>query len=411
MSRITWQCSGAICVLLTLGVVRAATADSFTLLHTFAESGNINPNELSVDGSTLYGTTTEGGTYNEGTLYSMNRDGSNFQILHNFESLTPGGEWPFSSLVQVAQTLYGSSNAPAAYSINKDGTNAQILSAQFPEVDGLSVIESKLYGGGSMGDLGGGNYGAIFSMNLDGSDLQNLHVFTGFNGDGYQPSGILTQVGSTLYGTTQGALGFGGAASTLFSMNLDGSSFHTLHTFNGFGGSVFDEIPDPHLTVIGSSLYGVTTQNFSSEMFAINLDGSNFRVLHTFASGPPSVLSDGGPLAAGLTLVGSTFYGVQTKGGSDGLGSLFSINPDGSNYQVLHSFTTTGGAYPSTPLTLVGSTLYGATENSTGDPNYGGSGPSTLFAYAIPEPSTATLLLLGSLGSHIAGMIRRRRVS
>jgi uncharacterized repeat protein (TIGR03803 family) len=144
-------------------------------------------------------------------------------------------------------------------------------------------------------------------------------------------------------------------------------------------------------------------------MFAIDLNGANFRVLHTFASGPPSVLSDGGPLAAGLTLVGSTFYGVQSTGGSNGLGALFSIQPDGSNYQVLHSFTGTGGVYPSTQLTVVGSTLYGATENSTGDPNYGGSGPSTLFAYTIPEPSTAMLLFLGCLGLPIAVLMRRRR--
>ena len=76
--------------------------------------------------------------------------------------------------------------------------------------------------------------------------------------------------------------------------------------------------------------------------------------LHSFDQDP----TNGAYPEAGLTLVGSTLFGTTRGGGDDGLGTVFSMNPDGSDYQVLHSFTgaATDGQGPDGNLTLVGST-------------------------------------------------------
>jgi uncharacterized repeat protein (TIGR03803 family) len=62
-----------------------------------------------------------------------------------------------------------------------------------------------------------------------------------------------------------------------------------------------------------------------------------------------------------LTLSGTTLYGTSPLGGSDGGGTIFQINTDGSGYQVLYQFATIGstGSMPNGSPILSGSTLYG----------------------------------------------------
>ena len=50
---------------------------------------------------------------------------------------------------------------------------------------------------------------------------------------------------------------------------------------------------------------------------------------------------------------------MTTGGGTSNVGTIFSINTDGSGYQNLASFNVTDGKYPVDGLTLSGSTLYG----------------------------------------------------
>ena len=72
-------------------------------------------------------------------------------------------------------------------------------------------------------------------------------------------------------------------------------------------------------------------------MFAVNTDGTGFRVLHSFTSIIPSdytdgrglvvgTNSDGGWPQGGLILYGNTLYGTATRGGIGGNGTIFSIS-------------------------------------------------------------------------------------
>ncbi len=60
---------------------------------------------------TLYGTTEFGGLYNEGVVFSIKEDGSDFSILHHFGNVEElDGRLPFGSLTLVNGVLYGTAS-------------------------------------------------------------------------------------------------------------------------------------------------------------------------------------------------------------------------------------------------------------------------------------------------------------
>ena len=55
--------------------------------------------------------------------------------------------------------------------------------------------------------------------------------------------------------------------------------------------------------------------------------------------------SDGAYPAAGLILSGNTLYGTASGGGTNGNGTVFAVNTDGTGFTVLHTFTATRSHY------------------------------------------------------------------
>lgn len=201
-----------------------------------------------------------------------------------------------------------------------------------------------------------------------GQTVSILRSFTEVGGDGFGAYGGLTLGGSTLYGTTRG--GGIGNNGIVYKMNLDGSGFRVLHSFTGGGGDGSNPYCD--LMLSGSTLYGTTAFGGSSNrgtIFKINIDGSGFNLLHSFSGGS----SDGQyPNSARLVLSGSTLYGTTPGGGSNACGTVYKIGSDGSGFGILHSFNGSGdGKAPYGGLTLNGSTLYGTTHD--GGPSNGGT--------------------------------------
>lgn len=93
-----------------------------------------------------------------------------------------------------------------------------------------------------------------------------------------------------------------------------------------------------------------------------------FTLLHGFSGGPGD-----GKWGAGLTLVDSTLYGATSNGGSANDGTLFRLATDGGGYQVLHNFSASlsDGNAPTGPVAISGSKLYGTT--ALGGVNNGGT--------------------------------------
>ncbi len=247
----------------------------------------------------------------------------------------------------------------------------------------LTYDGSWLYGTTQYGGTTG--WGTVFKMDLNGSGFQLLHSFNK-DTDGSRPASSVTVSGSYLYGMT--------SSGTVYRINKSNGDFTTLQSgLSGYGG----------VTVTDSKLYGMTLDGGefgAGSIFSMNLDGSDLETLHSFGSG-----SDGRAPYNGLTLADSTLYGATSYGGPFDLGTVFAIGADGSGYHVMHSFVPNdvAGCNPDCDVTIVGSTLYATTEN-------GGAGGGVLFSMAVPEPSTAVFLVAAALALLYRMMKKRPNV-
>jgi uncharacterized repeat protein (TIGR03803 family) len=366
----------------------STTPDSLTILHSF-DGEALPQGDLTLSGSTLFGMTFGGGVNGYGTIFQVNPDGTGFQVLHSFGSSSFDAVEPQGDLTLSGSTLYGM-GLGAIFQINTDGTGYQVL-YNFGSVanDGanpsgsltLSGSGSALYGMTKSG--GAHSSGTIFQINTDGTGYKVLYSFGGIANDGRFPYGSLTLSvsGTTLYGMTSAGGAYGsqvGGYGTIFQINTDGTGYQVLYSF----GSVARDGANPSgsltLSGSGSVLYGMTPQGGSNGLgaiFRINTDGTGYQVLHSL----DSATNDGFSPSGSLTLSGSTLYGMNSQGGSSGgYGTIFQINTDGSGYQVLYDFGSIAndGRFPNGSLTLLGSVLYGMTED-------GGSGGGTIFALCI----------------------------
>jgi len=135
--------------------------------------------------------------------------------------------------------------------------------------------------------------------------------------------------------------------------------------------------PNAGLMLANNTLYGTAADAGSwgaGTVFAVNIDGTDFRVLHSFTGG-----SDGANPWAGFILSGNTLYGTAYSGGASGLGTVFAVNTDGTGFTNLYSFTGgSGGANPIGGLTLSSSILYGTARFG------GSSGSGTAFSVPLP---------------------------
>jgi uncharacterized repeat protein (TIGR03803 family) len=236
-----------------------------------------------------------------------------------------------------------------------------------------NTLYGTTWGGGSSSDIG-----TVFAINISGGCFTNMHSFTGSDGD--NPYAGLTLSGNTLYGTASGGGNWGGiglGSGTVFAINTDGSNFRVLNQFTGGsdGGA-----PYGGLILSGSTLYGTAmrgTTNDTGTVVAIDdFVGGGKMILHTFTVGSGSLYtnSDGADPYGGLILSGNTLYGTAEQGGSSGNGTVFAVNTDSTGFTNLHSFTGTDGANPYGGLILSGNTLYGTSQDG------GINGYGTVFA-------------------------------
>ncbi len=204
-----------------------------------------------------------------------------------------------------------------------------------------------------------------------------LYQFGAVANDGDSPLGQMVMVGSTLYGITL----YGGTSDrgTIYTVNTN--TWAVTPVYNFLGGATNSAYPEGSLVLSGTTLYGVTYNGgvsnagtiFSYKTGLIVFGQSRYSLLHSFGGTP----SDGVNPKGRLLLSGSKLYGTTYYGGTNGVGTLFSINTDGTGYSSFHSFTgsTSGGAYPQGGLAQYGSYLYGTTLSG------GATGHGLIFSY------------------------------
>ena len=355
------------------GAIFALNIDGtgFRILHTFTASSGYGPvatytnndgarpnGGLLLSGSTLYGVASYGGLSGSGTVFALNTDGTGFKVLYNFtgfSDVTNGptatnadGAIPNSCVIFSGSRLYGvaglggDSDRGTVYGLGMDGTDFSALysfTAPSPNAatnsDGgwpfgrLVLSGDVLYGTAMRG--GDWGNGTVFAVNKDGT-FTNLHSFQGTN-DGAVPLNGLLLSGSTLYGTTEYGGGTRGGSvfsgsGTVFRVMTNGSDYRTLYKFTARTYTNSDgAAPVAGLTLSGNTLYGTAGLGGvwgSGTLFALNIDGTGFSVLHSFAPGMTN--SDGFAPFGRLTLSGNTLFGTTAYGGSSGNGTVFKIS-------------------------------------------------------------------------------------
>ncbi len=433
-------------VLLLCLLAANGRAQTFTNLHSFtAISGSEGYNGTNSDGefaflglllsgNTLYGAAQAGGSSGWGTVFAVNTDGTGFTNLHSFTATSGSngndssgtnsdGAEPNGGFILSGNTLYGTAQAGGnsgwgtVFALNTDGTGFTNLhsftatsgsagsygtnSEGASPYAGLLLSGNTLYGTAQYG--GSSGWGAVFAVNTDGTGFTNLHSFTatsgsaggdGINSDGANPVGGLILSGNTLYGTAiqGGTAGWG----TVFAVNTDGTGFTNLHSFTKTSGSAGGHginsdggWPWDALILSGNTLYGTAAVAGSSgygTVFAVNTNGTGFTNLHSFIGGIGGARPRAGLILAGNTLYGTTFEGGGSAGTS-GYGTVFAINTNGTGFSMLHAFAgaPNEGAKPEAGLTLLGTTLFGA--SSAG----GAYGNGTVFSLSFPSPQLTIL--------------------
>ncbi|HTL57804.1 MAG TPA: choice-of-anchor tandem repeat GloVer-containing protein [Candidatus Limnocylindrales bacterium] len=330
----------------------ATNGSVFTNLHSFSPTAgpaNANPDgaipqaKLILDANTLYGTAIGGGSSGVGTIFAVNTDATAFRTLHSFTGplANSDGAYPHAGLILSGSTLYGTTTEGGSvgngtiFKVNTDGNDfaalytftARNLNASrfYTNSDGahpwagLVLVGNTLYGTAAEGGPSGG--GTVFALNSDGTGFRTLHSFiastNSSNLEGAYPYGGLIVAGNLLFGTTE----FGGSTGngTVFAVNIDGTGFTNLHSFTGLDGAR----PTAELVMNGNSLYGTTSFGGSlgkGTLFTMNTDGAGFKTLHTFTGD-----TDGAFPFGGLVLFNNTLYGTASAGGSSDLGTVYGL--------------------------------------------------------------------------------------
>jgi uncharacterized repeat protein (TIGR03803 family) len=156
---------------------------SYAVLHSFTNSPDgANPlGKPLVTGGVLYATASSGGTNGSGTVFSMSTDGSNFRVLHSFNgfSLTDGAT-PDAGLLLIGGKLYGTTSTGGAFgggtvfSVGTNGSGFTIVHSFNGLTDGqtpvgdLVFFDNSLYGTASASFNGGGTVWRLVLLKIAG---------------------------------------------------------------------------------------------------------------------------------------------------------------------------------------------------------------------------------------------------
>jgi uncharacterized repeat protein (TIGR03803 family) len=304
-------------------------SDQENVLHSFVPGGGgllpyaalINVNGV------LYGTTAEGGSSDEGTIFKITTSGKE-SAIYSFGTASEDGLEPTACLLNVNGMLYGTTslggtyNAGTVFSVTTSGKETVLYSFGKTSADGevpqagLTNVNGMLYGTTAEG--GAYSFGTVFDITTSGKESV-IHTFQN-SGDGVLPYAGLINVGGTLYSTTVG----GGTKEegTIFKITTSGKEA-LLYSFGRRSSD--GEYPYVGLLNVKGKFYGETIEggtHSAGTVFSVTQSGKE-SVLYNFGTAS----GDGTEPRGALINVNGTLYGTTGSGGTNSNGIVFSLKP------------------------------------------------------------------------------------
>ncbi|MBS9524135.1 T9SS type A sorting domain-containing protein [Litoribacter alkaliphilus] len=294
----------------------------------------------------LYGTAAGG--KGVGTIFGINADGTGFTVLRNLDS-NEDGAYPTGLIEGSDGHIYGVNSGGGVhlggtiFKMSPDGSDFSALRHIHPELDGGNINGQLVEGPngllyGLARDEGPEGFGSLFSISKEG-DFNVVYAFSEARA-GRSPNGSLTlgQDGR-LYGfTTEGARNRKG---TIFSIGLDGRDLQVLYEtpFRDQGMFPIDHMVegDPGI------FYGVMVtgpDDFFSFLdyglvFKLTVEDLNFEILQTFVVEEDGVPDIGLAIDNQGNLYGGTDINFQPYDPITQSGVVFKLSAGDYNYEIL----------------------------------------------------------------------------
>jgi uncharacterized repeat protein (TIGR03803 family) len=309
-----------------------------TLLHAFnsVPDGN-NPNGgLVMDtAGNLYGVTTHGGTSEWGTIFKITPD-DHESVLYNIASRSDGGFPNGSLVVDKDGNLFGTTqnggtkDQGTVFKVAPDGTHTILYSFQGGTTDGgqpvaglISFDKKTFYGTATAGGAHG--HGVVFKITDKGKETV-LYSFGVGTADGWSPrAGLIKDASGLMYGTLSAgaAHGFGG----VYTITPDGVESLLI----SFTGGTAGQTPVGELAfqkgglligamTNGGNLTGNCGSTGCGVIYTVSSTGT-YTVAYTFAGGT----KDGAHPNGGIFKDAHHTYGVTLNGGTKNDGTVFAL--------------------------------------------------------------------------------------
>jgi len=362
-------------------VFKVTTGGTLTTLYTFCVGGEpcldgAQPNAgLVLNANGFYGTTMNGGIDSDGTVFTINPSSGELTTLHDFAGTDGANPMVTLTASTNGATLYGTTSIGGG--IMNDGTVFQISSAgafsslhsfvgtdgEYPNVSLVAASNGNLYGATlEGGSFDGSGTGTFYQMTPAGV-VTPLHTFEPAQVAGSSGAVIQGKNGN-FYGTD---IGGGNGAGTIYEVTPAGE-VTVLYTFCSLTDCKDGSTPYGAM-IIGSdgNFYGTTYAGGTNTTECNAGCGTLFKItpagalttIYNFCS--KANCADGSQPEGGLLQdTNGTFYGTTYSGGTNGLGTIYSLSVSTAQtpfVQPLQKAANTGAK-----VTIVGNNLTGATK-------------------------------------------------
>ncbi|MEI6815620.1 MAG: T9SS type A sorting domain-containing protein [Bacteroidota bacterium] len=284
----------------------------------------------------LWGMTSEGGANRVGTIFKINGDGSGFQNVYSFDTIT--GCNPIGSLFLANDgKFYGMTSYGGADSVFHNGIYEPFGS------------------------------GVIFCFDPSNNSYSKLYDFYGSDGRMPLTSLIQSSANGNLYGVTHnGGINNSGVLFSFNPITLDFNKIIDFGIFQSIGFCPIGSLMEAN----NKKLYGKTQYGGigNGTIYCVDPLNNNYSVLYSFDFTYQVVIR--GSLAQSSDF---KLYGVVENGGIDTMGRIFCFDPSNNTYSNTYDFNYSNGSLPVNKMIQLSNGLFYGLQMSgnTSNSNHG----------------------------------------